>query len=156
MGKQQEPVWPERIIGSITHCDKYCAAVVASRITAASIGIDAEPNAPLPEGVLDLIALAAEKEWIKKAPAGSISWDRLVFSIKESIYKAWFPLTSSWLDFSNALVEIEPLTRTFKAEISRQRAACQLLRGLNGRYIATDTLLATFVSVPSCYRPPHR
>jgi len=25
------------------------------------------------------------------------SWDRLLFSAKESVYKAWFPLTGRWL-----------------------------------------------------------
>ena len=31
----------------------------------------------------------------------NISWDRLTFSAKESVYKAWFPTYGKWLDFTD-------------------------------------------------------
>ena len=33
-------------------------------------------------------------------------WDRLLFSAKESVYKAWFPLARRWLGFEEADIEI--------------------------------------------------
>lgn len=35
-----------------------------------------------------------------------IHWDRLLFSAKESVYKAWFPLTAKWLDFTEADLDV--------------------------------------------------
>jgi 4'-phosphopantetheinyl transferase EntD len=35
-----------------------------------------------------------------------VSWDRVLFSAKESVYKTWFPLTGRWLGFEDA--ELEP------------------------------------------------
>ena len=31
----------------------------------------------------------------------NIHWDKLLFSAKESVYKAWFPTHKTWLDFSD-------------------------------------------------------
>ncbi|MGH1552038.1 hypothetical protein ACRAWF_07450 [Streptomyces sp. L7] len=42
------PRWPASVVGSITHCDGYRAAAVASRARARAVGIDAEPNREVP------------------------------------------------------------------------------------------------------------
>jgi len=46
------PSWPAGIVGSITHCDGYRGCAVARVTDLRSIGIDAEPNEPLPKGLL--------------------------------------------------------------------------------------------------------
>jgi 4'-phosphopantetheinyl transferase EntD len=114
-GERGSPVWPDGIVGTITHCAGYRAAAVARTSAIRSVGIDAEPDEPLPDGVLDMIALPEERERIAKLPAG-VSWDRLLFSIKESVYKTWFPITRRWLDFEGASVTIDP-EGTFSARI---------------------------------------
>ena len=48
-----------------------------------------------------------ERQWLAGAPAG-IHWDRLIFSAKESVYKAWYPLARRWLGFEEAAVSIDP------------------------------------------------
>jgi 4'-phosphopantetheinyl transferase EntD len=140
-GQHGEPLWPAGAVGSITHCEGYCAAAVTSTEDYASIGIDAEPNESLPPGVVDLVAVRAEKAWLQDAPQGAVCWDRLLFSIKESIYKTWFPMEQCWLDFDQAIVEIDPRTSTFKAVILHPRS---LFPGvIKGRYLVTDSLLLT-------------
>ena len=94
------PVWPLGVRGSLTHCAGYVAAAVARADRITALGIDAEPDAPLPDGVLDLVSTQAERE---RLPAGSDapdgpSWDRLLFSAKEAVYKTWFPVVGGWLD----------------------------------------------------------
>ena len=44
-------------------------------------------------------------------------WDRLLFSAKEAVYKAWFPLAHQWLDFRQADVTIAPRGGTFTARL---------------------------------------
>ena len=90
-GPWREPIWPRDVVGSITHCKGYCAAAVAKRRDILSIGIDAEPDEQLPPGVLEQVALAEERAWLATARPG-VHWDRLLFSAKESVFKAWFPL----------------------------------------------------------------
>jgi 4'-phosphopantetheinyl transferase EntD len=106
-GPAGEPLWPAGFVGSLTHCEGYCAAAVARRTTCRAVGIDAEPHLALPPGVAAQATLPWERNRIAAMP-GQVCWDRLVFSAKESVFKAWFPLTGSWLGFDEALVEPRP------------------------------------------------
>ena len=47
-GPQGAPLWPAGVVGSITHCDGYRAAAVARTSDIATVGLDAEPDKPLP------------------------------------------------------------------------------------------------------------
>lgn len=86
VGADRAPVWPAGIVGSITHCVGYRAAVVAKREHVLSVGVDAEPDAPLPPGVARAIFTVGEAAATRGLPAG-INWDRLLFSAKESLFK---------------------------------------------------------------------
>jgi 4'-phosphopantetheinyl transferase EntD len=81
------PVWPAGFVGSITHCDGFAAAAVASDPGVAAVGVDAEPDRPLPGGVIDRIATPSELE---SQPDGLPP--RALFCAKESAFKA----LSSW------------------------------------------------------------
>lgn len=99
------PVWPDGVVGSITHCDGYRAAAVARTADVHTLGIDAEPHGPLPDGVLKVVTATAEEGAAlerlgKEAP--DIHWDRLLFSAKETVYKAWYPFHRKMLDFKEA------------------------------------------------------
>ncbi|HEX6452667.1 MAG TPA: 4'-phosphopantetheinyl transferase superfamily protein, partial [Trebonia sp.] len=104
-GEKGAPQWPDGVVGSITHCAGYRAAVVARARDLLTVGIDAEPaGGALPDGVLDRVSLPAERAMLGElsAAAPGVSWDRLLFSAKESVYKAWFPLARRWLGFEDA------------------------------------------------------
>ncbi|WP_437075140.1 4'-phosphopantetheinyl transferase family protein [Streptomyces sp. enrichment culture] len=115
LGPRREPLWPEGVVGSMTHCEGYRAAAVARRGHVVAIGVDAEENAPLPEGVGGAVLLPEEHEAVlalgRRRP--DVAWDRLIFSAKESVYKAWFPLTGKWLDFEECVVLPDPERGTF-------------------------------------------
>ncbi len=107
-GDRGAPRWPEGLAGSMTHCDGYCAAALVRATDLASLGIDAEPNAPLPDGVLAAVSLPGEAQRVRALSyeRPDIRWDRLLFSAKESVYKAWFPLTGKWLEFTEADIDL--------------------------------------------------
>ncbi|MGW8484940.1 4'-phosphopantetheinyl transferase family protein [Streptomyces sp. NPDC055886] len=104
-GHRGRPLWPEGIVGSLTHCAGYRAAALARARDVLSLGIDAEPHAPLPDGVRELVTLPSERQRIgPQAPEGSgeLHWDRVLFSAKESVFKTWYPVTGIELDFIQA------------------------------------------------------
>ncbi|GAA2050543.1 4'-phosphopantetheinyl transferase family protein [Williamsia deligens] len=105
-GEKGEPLWPRGVVGSLTHCDGYRAAVVGHKLRIRSVGIDAEPHGPLPDGVLDHVSLPEEREVLARRDPG-LHWDRLLFCAKEATYKTWFPLTGRWLGFEDAHIEFE-------------------------------------------------
>jgi 4'-phosphopantetheinyl transferase EntD len=143
------PTWPAGVQGSMTHCAGYAAAAVGPVPQISAIGIDAEPDVPLPDGVLDLIATAAE--WDRLAVAemepGSPNWDRLLFSAKEAVYKAWFPLVGEWLDHQQAEIIFGPHDGAFAALLSRDGLIVNghHVRRLHGRWIRDRGILLTAV-----------
>ncbi len=149
-GPRGEPHWPAGIVGSITHCNGYRACAVARARELATLGIDAEPNEPLPAGVLREIARAEEqgrlRELGRKQPA--VCWDRLLFSAKEAVYKAWFPLAGRWLGFEDATLALDPDRRSFHARLLVPGPLIdgEPLQSLHGRFLAADGLVLTAVA----------
>lgn len=116
---RRAPRWPDGIVGSMTHCDGYRAAAVARSSQAASVGVDAEPNAPVPDGVREMVTLPEERATLDRLALShpDVAWDRMLFSAKESVFKAWFPLTGRWLDFTECVVTPDPEHGTFTGEL---------------------------------------
>ncbi|MFD9789955.1 4'-phosphopantetheinyl transferase [Streptomyces sp. NPDC059070] len=112
---RRAPRWPDGVVGSMTHCDGYRAAAVAPASAIASVGVDAEPNAPVPDGVREMVTLPEERGTLDELARGhpEVAWDRLLFSAKESVFKAWYPLTGRWLDFGDCVVTPDPERGTF-------------------------------------------
>jgi 4'-phosphopantetheinyl transferase EntD len=146
------PVWPVGTVGSITHCAGYRAAAVARAGEPVSIGIDAEPNGPLPEGVAEVVALAEERDMLARMRAAdpAVHWDRLLFSAKESVFKAWYPLTRRELDFAEARLDIDARAGSFTAHLTadgtRLDHGCPLAR-LDGRFLIGRDVVVTAVVV---------
>ena len=141
------PMWPAGIRGSMTHCAGYAAAAVGLVTRIVAIGIDAEPDAPLPDGVLDLVATPVEQARLARTEPEGPNWDRLLFSAKEAVYKAWFPLVGEWLDHQQAEIVFEPQERTFTAVLSRDGLIVdgRQIRRLHGRWIQDRGILLTAV-----------
>jgi 4'-phosphopantetheinyl transferase EntD len=150
-GPRGAPQWPSGIVGSITHCAGYrcCAAGRACEVT--TIGVDAEPHDVLPDGVLDAIALEREKLMIADLAAElpGVCWDRILFSAKESVYKAWFPLAHRWLGFGDADIEINPENHTFTARllVPGPEVNGAEIAGFSGRWLVSDALIVTAIAV---------
>ena len=158
-GSHREPRWPDGVVGSITHCAGYRAAAVARATDLASVGIDAEPDDELPAGVQDVVTTGGEPAHLLELTAAdpSVHWGRLLFSAKESVYKAWFPLTGRWLAFEDARVSVDPAAGTFTAVLlvdgTRTDGGPPLTR-LHGRFVATNGLIVTAVSVADQAQQP--
>lgn len=117
-GKGREPIWPDNIVGAITHTGHYCAVAVASTSDCLSLGIDAEQNDPLKDELKPMICTAAELEWVAQQEAKGLHWvSKLIFSAKESIHKVYYPLNHYTLDFLDAELSIDIEHRSFQARI---------------------------------------
>lgn len=117
-GSDRAPLWPGGVIGSMTHCNSYRAAAVARRGSICSLGIDAEPNQLVPSDVLEMVALPEERLMFEKLNAmeDRVAWDRLVFSAKESVFKALYPIFGLWIDFLDCRIEIHLSACRFTVE----------------------------------------
>lgn len=152
--KRGAPCWPHGITGSMTHCDGYRAAAVAKVQDILSLGIDAETNEALPEGVLEVITVEGERAHVEEL-AGyrpDVCWDRLLFSAKESVFKAWYPLTGLQLDFQGARISMDYTLGTFTARLLVRPPpvpGCDPLNKFTGQWAAHGDFVATTVTVPA-------
>jgi len=145
-GPKREPVWPAAVAGAISHTNGLVVAAVAPADVVRSVGIDVEPNAPLPPDVHQRIIRPDEAEHISQfGPEMGWPLDRLVFSAKESVYKAWYPLAQKWLGFPDASLTIDPWNQRFHAKI----LVSGPLSEVSGRFVITDGHIITAVEVPS-------
>jgi 4'-phosphopantetheinyl transferase EntD len=155
-GAAREPIWPGGIIGSLTHCDGYRAAAVAYESDFVTLGIDAEPADPLPEGVGTLVASKTEAARARDlARVRALPWDRLLFSAKEAVYKAWFPLAKRWLDWSDADVIFGVEDNSFTAHLLVEGPLVDgsPLARFDGRWTLQGRHLATAVAIPRSAPP---
>lgn len=150
-GSRREPLWPAGVVGSLTHCVGYRAAALASAEHVTAVGIDAEPHMPLPDRLVRRLALPEELDLLADLEAGhpSVCWDRLLFSAKEAVYKAWFPLAQRWLDFDDATVTLDPGHRTFTVRLHRTGPLVHgvPLVAMSGRWLIERGLIVCVVEI---------
>ncbi|MFV1982154.1 MAG: 4'-phosphopantetheinyl transferase [Thiohalomonadales bacterium] len=114
IGKNREPVWPPGLIGSITHCNGYCAAVVAKLNDITGVGIDAELNTNLKKTIIS--KTQTDSEIIRNSELlseNNICINKLVFSAKESVFKFIHPFIMKYINFKDIEICVDLKTRTF-------------------------------------------
>ncbi|MEU3980919.1 4'-phosphopantetheinyl transferase superfamily protein [Streptomyces sp. NPDC026672] len=151
------PVWPKGVVGSMTHCAGFQGAVVAHERDLLSVGVDAEPAEGLRHGLPEHICSgerepAAVRSLSARAPR--VPWDKVLFSAKESVYKAWFPLTGRRLGFEQAEVVMRADSATggvFRARLLGERVLLDRMcpTGFHGRWAVDRGLVVTAVPVPA-------
>lgn len=148
-GPRREPLWPDGVVGSISHCPGLAVAVAARSADTLAIGIDVETDAPLPADVVGSVMDAGEARAIEGLAARDAvtPWDRLLFSAKESVYKVWYPLRHEWLGFEEVGIELSA-DGTFLARIRRADAA-PLPRVVSGRWTRGNGVVVTALVLPA-------
>jgi 4'-phosphopantetheinyl transferase EntD len=144
------PEWPLGVVGSMTHCVGYRAATVAPSSQFLGVGIDAEPHAAVPSAALDLILRDEERARVLVLSDAhpDLHWDRIVFCAKETVYKAWFPLTRRWLDFTDVSTTVYPDGRFLaRLSVGGARVSGVDVNSFGGRWIVGRGLVvaATWV-----------
>lgn len=147
-GADGAPIWPDGLVGSITHTRGYCGVVVARGADVRAVGVDAESAADLKPGLESRICTAGERAFLERRPAGSRGrWGKFLFSAKEAVYKCQYPLTGRYLGFQEVELEIDPDHDRFRVRIGVLEGHRSLsVDALAGRYrIGDDRILSACV-----------
>ncbi|QUJ75220.1 4'-phosphopantetheinyl transferase superfamily protein [Sulfitobacter albidus] len=148
MANDRAPVWPEGLVGSITHADGMCIAAVALSTTLAGIGIDLEPAAPLPRELIAEVTTPPERTWLQDQPEAERGlMARLIFSAKEAAYKAQYPLSQSLFGFDGMTLHIDRDTARFTARFTAPQGPFARGQTLAGRYVHAAGVLVTAVTI---------
>nr|WP_314262193.1 4'-phosphopantetheinyl transferase superfamily protein [uncultured Devosia sp.] len=138
-GPDRAPVWPRGFIGSISHCRTGVIAIAASLdAPLRHVGVDIEEATGLEPELWESICRPAEIGWFDARPDAEL-WAKIIFSIKEAVYKAQFPLTRRLIDFHDVeIVELDA-DGNFTASILVGE-----LKKVTGRFRASDLFILAF------------
>ena len=139
----RRPAWPAGVVGSITHCRGYGAAVVALESSVRSLGLDAEVADAVEPHLWPRVLNADEVAWVLSKPDSERRlWATVVFSAKEAFYKCQFGVTGKWLQFGDAQVHVEPLAAGAAAFALVSRSKDVTLQGRG--FILEGTICTAF------------
>jgi 4'-phosphopantetheinyl transferase EntD len=96
------PIWPAGIVGSLAHDSEVAVAALAKRADYAGLGVDIEPAQPLDDDFLDIVATPTER----RAIAGDLLQARVLFTVKEAVYKALYPIDGVFLEHHDIEVSL--------------------------------------------------
>lgn len=142
----RSPQWPLGIVGSISHAPTLCVAAAASAASFRSVGIDAEPDVPLPLGVAHRVCTIQELESAERLDGG-LSIETLIFSAKECVYKTWYPVVGRWLGFLDVVVLLDGERSRFQANLVSRSDRRDFPWTLVGRYARSEGLLVTALAL---------
>jgi 4'-phosphopantetheinyl transferase EntD len=132
MNADRSPAIRPGLAASITHTATACLAAAMTGIRA--LGIDLEPDEPLPRDIIAETMTAAEAR--AQTP-------RVVFSAKEALYKAQYPLTRALFGYDAVAITLSPgtFTGTFLQGVPGFPAGTRL----QGRWVRAEGHVLTAV-----------
>lgn len=142
----RSPIWPEDIAGSLTHTDKYCAAVVAKKADLFSVGIDIEVNVDLNEEFWGTVLTSSEYSWLLQfvtEERGRLAM--LIFSAKECFFKCWYPMQHSFLGFHDVELALDLQTHTFSPSLRIPHKHVVAVDCWQGKFSFTSGYLLTAI-----------
>lgn len=102
-GPDRAPLWPHGVCGSISHSSCRVAVIAGSRSAYRSLGCDVESAHPLEQTLWTYILREDECSLLELVKPTGLAV-RVVFSMKEAVYKAQYPLSGQVLDFGDVRV----------------------------------------------------
>ena len=141
---ERRPVWPEFVVGSISHTDHLAVAAVAKSMQYEGIGVDVAVISAVDERVANRVLDDGERGWIDEQRLPE--WRTALFSAKEAIYKATNPITNEFLGFRDVTLTIDEEALSFTAHTTTNFAASKLLERARGYFHRIEGhWLTTFV-----------
>jgi 4'-phosphopantetheinyl transferase EntD len=142
------PLWPQGIVGSITHSKTHAAAVAAETSKLRGLGIDLETVSRVSPAITNKILTAPEKAYLLRHPdpVEKQHLQALFFSAKEAIYKCLHPLLQCRIGFQDARIECMPDQQSINIVMcTRIQCALPGIEYLHGRYCYFDDTVCTAV-----------
>ncbi|MCE6078175.1 4'-phosphopantetheinyl transferase superfamily protein [Agrobacterium vitis] len=100
IGEGRSPLWPDGVVGSISHCHGYAIAAAARKDSLLSVGLDVEDIvAPETQRKLSKSIMNDDELFLLQQDAPPEMVFTLIFSVKESFFKAAYPFVKAYFGF---------------------------------------------------------
>jgi len=144
------PIWPTHVLGSISHSQNKLIVALSDKASYLGIDIEHWVTSKFAQESAHLILTPSELELWKIKAYEFFDFSQfvsLIFSVKESLYKAVYPLAKQYIDFLEAFVvdidfENQKLILAFAPEI---RNRYQLLEQYQGGWKVEQDYIMTWI-----------
>ena len=140
------PVWPQALVGSISHARKLSLVACAARSQYANLGVDIESFGRIKPGLYKKLFNENELQIIDQSVDADVTATTM-FSIKESIYKAVNPVTELWLGFKD--VELSRENHTWQAAYVGSARKNRIVNHLSCHEVSFRGHVASLVLLPT-------
>jgi len=145
--RNRAPIWPKNIVGSISHTSTKALAAIGLKGDFQYVGVDIESIITKSDyiNILDLILVKTEHKWLTR---NKELWLTIIFSAKESLFKALYPLVNIYFDFVDAeMIDIDVEEGTFTLKLlksldDRFRSGA----AFKGKYTQLDGSVVTLIA----------
>ena len=104
LAEGRRPIWPSGQVGAITHSNDFAAAIVSCDLL--SVGLDIERLGRIKEKLYHKFFTAAELTLISQMPGSEV--ESILFSGKESVYKAIYFIVQRYVNFQEVELVLKP------------------------------------------------
>jgi 4'-phosphopantetheinyl transferase EntD len=148
-GLDREPLWPPDIVGSISHSSHWSICAATSSTTVAGLGVDVERLSAIENLPRELLFTKSEQDWLASRPIQhQTDLEILIFSAKESIYKALFPHCRRHIDYLEVELRIDVQNCRFQVKYYSKKIGKILYNFLlQGRFCWFDNHIWTAVTL---------
>ncbi len=152
MDDKGAPIWPNEIVGSISHTKGFAIAAVALKKNYKSIGIDTEViiNETKFSVIEKNILTNFDKQFIstKNYPSKNEIYT-LIFSAKEALFKLINPLAHTYFGFNEAnMIDIDLSNKTFKIQLDSKQKDLLMFNAIYiGKYTVFESRIVTFLTL---------
>jgi 4'-phosphopantetheinyl transferase EntD len=154
-GADRAPVWPEGIVGSISHTSDYCVAAAAYSNDIHTVGLDIEPKRALHPELIYQICNREERVWLAEQPVEQQGYlARLIFSAKECAYKCQYPLTKKLFGFKALNIDLDLEEGRFGATFVQPVGLFCMGCKLRGQFYIGHDIIMTTMAVEPVVRAP--
>jgi 4'-phosphopantetheinyl transferase EntD len=136
------PVWPEGIVGSISHTDTACLSIVSKNSQWKGLGLDIELAKPLKPEIASSILVQEDLAACQNALHPTI-----IFAAKEAVYKAQYPITKLLFGFD--ALGISLAGNQFTARFLAPQGNFRVGHEIGGRWALASGHVLVVAAIPS-------
>lgn len=135
------PVWPNGIVGSISHTDSACLSIVSKESQWMGLGIDIELARPMEPEIA--ASILVPKDSVSRQ---NVLSPTIIFAAKEAVYKAQYPITKLLFGFDTLGVSLaaDQFTARFLTPQGQFRAGDEI----RGRWAIAGGHLIVIAAIP--------
>lgn len=143
--KDRVPRWPDGVVGSISHSGSLCVVAVALESQFRGVGLDIEPDEPVESDIERVVCRGDEHDWVVGGKGDERGRRcRVIFSVKEAVYKAFYPRTRVFWSFQDVNVSVDLERGRYRALLPESAGIAQV----EGRVQRRDGWILSTLAVP--------